>query len=138
MYSYVIRVFLTGTYNASELLLNWEAEEPVVVANQLHLTEYTLLGHWTEAGIKQASRQTRGSFSNKNVNIFLLNMCIILLYILAGNYSCLTFKFHMQREMGYYMLDYFIPSIMLVCISWVSFWLQADASAPRITIGNYN
>lgn len=37
--------------------------------------------------------------------------------------------------MGYYMLDYFVPSIMLVCISWVSFWLQADASAPRITIG---
>ncbi|GLV44814.1 uncharacterized protein CBL_14615 [Carabus blaptoides fortunei] len=106
---------LSWTYNASELLLNWEAEEPVVVANQLHLTEYTLLGHWTESGIKPASRQTRGSFT--------------------GNYSCLTFKFHMKREMGYYMLDYFLPSIMLVCISWVSFWLQADASAPRITIG---
>lgn len=41
----------------------------------------------------------------------------------------------MAREMGFYMMDYFIPSILLVTISWVSFWLQADAAAPRITIG---
>lgn len=32
-------------------------------------------------------------------------------------------------------MDYFIPSIMLVTISWVTFWLQADQSAPRITLG---
>lgn len=32
-------------------------------------------------------------------------------------------------------MDYYIPSIMLVCTSWVTFWLQADASAPRVTLG---
>jgi Neurotransmitter-gated ion-channel transmembrane region len=37
--------------------------------------------------------------------------------------------------MGFYLLDYFIPSIMIVAISWVSFWLQADQSAPRIMLG---
>jgi hypothetical protein len=42
---------------------------------------------------------------------------------------------HLQREMGFYLLDYFIPSIMIVAISWVSFWLQADQSAPRIMLG---
>lgn len=32
-------------------------------------------------------------------------------------------------------MDYYIPSIMIVCTSWVTFWLQADASAPRTTLG---
>lgn len=37
--------------------------------------------------------------------------------------------------MGFYLLDYFLPSMMIVAISWVTFWLQADQSAPRIMLG---
>jgi hypothetical protein len=32
-------------------------------------------------------------------------------------------------------MDYFLPSILLVVISWVTFWLQADAAPPRVTLG---
>lgn len=32
-------------------------------------------------------------------------------------------------------MDYFVPSMMIVSISWVSFWLQADQSPPRIMLG---
>ncbi|XP_030757795.1 gamma-aminobutyric acid receptor subunit beta-like [Sitophilus oryzae] len=32
-------------------------------------------------------------------------------------------------------MDYFLPSIFLVITSWVTFWLQADASAPRAVLG---
>lgn len=53
----------------------------------------------------------------------------------AGNYSALKFTFKLGREVGYYLMDYFIPSMMIVAMSWVTFWLQADASAPRITLG---
>lgn len=53
----------------------------------------------------------------------------------AGNYSSLSFTVHLAREMGFYLMDYFLPSIMIVSISWVSFWLQADASPPRIMLG---
>lgn len=52
-----------------------------------------------------------------------------------GNFSVLIFKFQISREVGYYIMDYFVPSIMLVCTSWVTFWLQADNAAPRITLG---
>lgn len=37
--------------------------------------------------------------------------------------------------MGFYMMDYFIPSWMIVATSWVTFWLQADQTAPRVTLG---
>lgn len=53
----------------------------------------------------------------------------------AGNYSALKFTFKLGREVGYYLMDYFIPSMMIVAMSWVTFWLQADAAAPRITLG---
>lgn len=33
------------------------------------------------------------------------------------------------------MMDYYIPSILIVVISWVSFWLHMDASPPRIVLG---
>lgn len=32
-------------------------------------------------------------------------------------------------------MDYFLPSILLVCTSWVTFWLQADAAPPRVVLG---
>lgn len=60
---------------------------------------------------------------------------ILLFFFSAGNYSSLSFTVHLAREMGFYMMDYFLPSIMIVSISWVSFWLQADASPPRIMLG---
>lgn len=37
--------------------------------------------------------------------------------------------------MGFFVMDYYIPSILIVVISWVSFWLHADASPPRIVLG---
>lgn len=37
--------------------------------------------------------------------------------------------------MGFFMMDYYIPSILIVVISWVSFWLHMDASPPRIVLG---
>lgn len=37
--------------------------------------------------------------------------------------------------MGFFMMDYYIPSILIVVISWVSFWLHMDAGPPRIVLG---
>lgn len=55
--------FFVGTYNTSDLMLEWEEEEPVLVAKQLHLTEYTLLRHKTESSIRNTSPHIRGAFS---------------------------------------------------------------------------
>lgn len=104
-------------YNTSELVLHWEERSPITVAPELHLTEYVLVRQWTNESTINAdlSDLRHGAF--------------------AGNYSSLSFTFHLSREMGFYMMDYFIPSMMIVAISWVSFWLQADQSPPRIMLG---
>lgn len=56
-------------------------------------------------------------------------------FITEGNYSSLIVTFHLQRESGFYVYDYFIPSILLVVVSWVSFWLEADALPGRVVLG---
>ncbi|XP_022911647.2 pH-sensitive chloride channel 2-like [Onthophagus taurus] len=106
--------FMSWTYNSSQLVLKWDDEDPAKVASQLHLTEFRLLEHHTFSGETPAPL-SKGAF--------------------AGNYSTLILEFKVAREIGYYLMDYFIPSIMLVCTSWVTFWLQADNAAPRVTLG---
>lgn len=43
--------------------------------------------------------------------------------------------FHLRRQVGYYIMDYYVPSMLLVIISWVSFWLDANAISGRINLG---
>lgn len=104
-------------YNTSQLVLTWEKKSPVTLAPEFHLAEYVLLNTWYNETVINAdlSDLRHGAF--------------------AGNYSSLSFSVHLAREMGFYLMDYFLPSMMIVAISWVSFWLQADQSAPRIMLG---
>jgi len=37
--------------------------------------------------------------------------------------------------MGYYMIQIYIPSSLIVIISWVSFWLNRGASPARVGLG---
>jgi len=55
----------------------------------------------------------------------------------AGNYSQLIVNFELEREVGHYIMDYYVPSIMLVVVSWVSFWLDPNAVPGRTTLGKY-
>ena len=41
----------------------------------------------------------------------------------------------LQRHMGYYVLQVYIPCIMLVMLSWVSFFINREATSDRSCIG---
>uniref|UniRef100_A0A0A1XSF6 pH-sensitive chloride channel 2 n=1 Tax=Zeugodacus cucurbitae TaxID=28588 RepID=A0A0A1XSF6_ZEUCU len=104
-------------YNTSELVLHWEQKRPITMDPALHLTEYVLHGAWSNETVVNADLNDlrHGAF--------------------AGNYSSLSFSVHLTREVGFYVMDYFLPSMLIVAISWVSFWLQADQAPPRIMLG---
>ncbi|KAL5012330.1 hypothetical protein ScPMuIL_010881 [Solemya velum] len=53
----------------------------------------------------------------------------------SGNHSCLKAEFHLVRNIGYYMVQMYIPSMLVVVISWISFWLNVDSAAGRISLG---
>ena len=71
----------------------------------------------------------------------------------TGNYSTLQIQFRMTRyvfnhssfsdihtlsQASQYIMDFYIPSSLLVAMSWVSFWLEPSAVPGRTTLGNKN
>lgn len=52
-----------------------------------------------------------------------------------GNYSRLSCEIQFVRSMGYYLIQIYIPSSLIVVISWVSFWLNRGATPARVTLG---
>ena len=43
--------------------------------------------------------------------------------------------FVVSRNLGYFLIQFYIPSILLVILSWVSFWISVDAVVARVNIG---
>ena len=55
--------------------------------------------------------------------------------LLAGHVSMLYAHFVLKRHMGYFLINVYVPCSMLVVISWVSFWINREATADRIALG---
>ncbi|XP_074656144.1 glycine receptor subunit alpha-1-like [Tubulanus polymorphus] len=53
----------------------------------------------------------------------------------TGSYPCLQVNFTLKRSIGYYMIQIYIPSVLIVILSWVAFWISIDAIPARVTIG---
>lgn len=56
-------------------------------------------------------------------------------FITAGTFSALKAEIYINRKSGHYMLHIFAPSIMLVSLSWVSFWVDPNAVPARVSLG---
>ncbi|XP_074651549.1 glycine receptor subunit alpha-2-like [Tubulanus polymorphus] len=52
-----------------------------------------------------------------------------------GTFPCVLVRLHLTREYGFYLIQTFIPSILIVMLSWVSFWLDPHATPARISLG---
>lgn len=76
-------------------------------------------------------------FKKKNCYIpFNPYVILIVNYFLpAGNYSRLACEIQFVRSMGYYLIQIYIPSGLIVIISWVSFWLNRNATPARVALG---
>lgn len=58
-------------YNASFLVLRWENEDPVRVAGQLHLTEFTLNSYWTTEELTSVSLRKNAFGNSSNVTSYI-------------------------------------------------------------------
>ncbi|XP_077572297.1 gamma-aminobutyric acid receptor subunit gamma-3 [Stigmatopora nigra] len=53
----------------------------------------------------------------------------------AGDYMVMTVYFDLRRRMGYFTIQTYIPCILTVVLSWVSFWIKKDATPARTALG---
>ncbi|XP_075985498.1 gamma-aminobutyric acid receptor subunit beta-like isoform X4 [Anticarsia gemmatalis] len=96
-------------YTMRDIRYKWnEGPNSVGVSNEVSLPQFKVLGH----------RQRAMEIS-----------------LTTGNYSRLACEIQFVRSMGYYLIQIYIPSGLIVIISWVSFWLNRNATPARVQLG---
>ena len=55
--------------------------------------------------------------------------------VALGNHSSLVAVFKMKRRIGYFLIDTYVPSTIIVIISWISFWINPDTAPARVALG---
>lgn len=53
----------------------------------------------------------------------------------TGLYPCMKIDFMLKRDIGFYIIQLYVPSVLIVILSWVAFWISVDAIPARVTIG---
>ncbi|XP_042564449.1 glycine receptor, alpha 4b [Clupea harengus] len=96
-------------YTMHDLIFQWLDEGPVQVADDLMLPQFVL------------KEENDLGYCTKHYN--------------TGKFTCIEVKFHLERQMGYYLIQMYIPSLLTVILSWVSFWINMDAAPARVGLG---
>ncbi|XP_039670179.1 gamma-aminobutyric acid receptor subunit alpha-6a isoform X2 [Perca fluviatilis] len=103
--------FGSYAYTSSEILFTWRKGPVASVecpAESMSLLQYDLVG------------QTLSS------EIFKSN---------TGHYSVQVVHFHLKRKLGYYLIQTYVPLIMVVVLSQVSFWINKESVPARTVAG---
>ena len=54
---------------------------------------------------------------------------------ITGSYPCAEIRFILRRAIGFFVIQVFVPSILTVIMSWVSFWINIDGVPARVSLG---
>ena len=53
----------------------------------------------------------------------------------TGKFTCLEVVFMFKRRLGYYLFHTYVPTCLIVIMSWISFWIKPEAVPARVTLG---
>ena len=53
----------------------------------------------------------------------------------TGNFTCIQIIFNLRRRLGYHLFHTYIPSALIVVMSWIAFWIKPEAIPARVTLG---
>ncbi|KAK2581655.1 hypothetical protein KPH14_002154 [Odynerus spinipes] len=97
-------------YTARDVIYKWNSARQVAIAEDMKLSQFDLVANPT------ANHSTKPPLSH-------------------AEYSMLLVSFHLQRHMGNFLIQVYGPCVLLVVLSWVSFWLNREATADRVSLG---
>ncbi|KFM02911.1 Glycine receptor subunit alpha-3, partial [Aptenodytes forsteri] len=108
-YLHLFFFFLFGYNKMNDLIFEWQEKGAVQVAEGLTLPQFLL---------KEEK-----------------DLCYCTKHYNTGKFTCIEVRFHLERQMGYYLIQMYIPSLLIVILSWVSFWINMDAAPARVALG---
>ncbi|XP_067824348.1 gamma-aminobutyric acid receptor subunit alpha-2-like [Heptranchias perlo] len=103
--------FGSYAYTKSEVNYNWTngpTKSVVVAGDGSRLNQYDLLGQTVGEELIESS---------------------------TGEYKVMTTHFHLKRKIGYFVIQTYLPCIMTVILSQVSFWLNRESVPARTVFG---
>jgi len=103
--------FGSYAYTTAEVVYSWtlgKNKSVEVAQDGSRLNQYDLLGHVVGTEIIRSS---------------------------TGEYVVMTTHFHLKRKIGYFVIQTYLPCIMTVILSQVSFWLNRESVPARTVFG---
>ncbi|CAB0009465.1 unnamed protein product [Nesidiocoris tenuis] len=94
-------------YTVSDVVMYWK-DTPVRGVEEAELPQFTIIG-WETNDRKEK--------------------------LATGVYQRLSLSFKLQRNIGYFVFQTYLPSILIVMLSWVSFWINHEATSARVALG---
>lgn len=120
----------TDGYTVSDVVMYWK-NTPIRGVEEAELPQFTILGYETN------DRVVKKQASNCICMIFVTEFLLSQQEELAtGTYQRLSLSFKLQRNIGYFIFQTYLPSILIVMLSWVSFWINHEATSARVALGN--
>lgn len=101
--------FGSYAYTTEDLVFKWREDAlPVEMSQAINLPEYVI------TGITHLVCST--SFSS------------------TGSFPCLSAFFHLNRRLRAYILTTYLPSFLVVLLSWLSFWIDLESAPARTSL----
>ncbi|XP_059487384.1 gamma-aminobutyric acid receptor alpha-like [Neocloeon triangulifer] len=95
-------------YTTKQLQYQWKSGASVSFEPGLSLSQFDLMG----------SPQRNSTYRRRE-----------------GVFSVLQVNFNLQRHTGYFLIQVYVPCILIVVLSWVSFWIHREATSDRVGLG---
>nr|CDS30848.1 glycine receptor subunit alpha 1 [Hymenolepis microstoma] len=89
---------------------------------------------WTDKNALELPKDLQISEFNSPPNYTIID-CTEEASTSTGNYTCLLVQFHLSRQLSSYLVTTYIPNALIIMVSWVSFWVPADAAPARVPLG---
>lgn len=101
-------IFSVDAYSSKSVVYEWQSKDSVTFVPGMTLSQFDLMG----------SPQKNLTFERRN-----------------EEYSILQVSFNLQRNTGYFVIQVYVPCVLIVVLSWVSFWIHREATSDRVGLG---
>ncbi|CAH0561211.1 unnamed protein product [Brassicogethes aeneus] len=112
-------------YTNQDVIYRWNKHRQVAIAEDMKLSQFDLIAtpaaNNTDTLVNSHTQSEIPSRFKKPTHL--------------TEYSMLLVSFHLQRHMGNFLIQVYGPCTLLVVLSWVSFWLNREATADRVSLG---
>lgn len=96
------------SHTTQDLIFLWNTTDPLVVNPEIELPQLDISNNYTTDCTIEYS---------------------------TGNFTCIQIVFNLRRRLGYHLFHTYIPSALIVVMSWIAFWIKPEAIPARVTLG---